>query len=178
VSLLYNPFRTMQKFINRATPDVLDQLMELLKDRFAGLLMDTYGNYFCQKLIQTCNAEQRLVLLRDVSINILTQIQVRFFEISCNPCGTHALQSLIEIVNQKQEEDIIVQAVNDSIYKLSMDNNGTHVMQKIISVVKESNRVEINKTLLERFNDLVFDANGICVVLILSKILAKKTNQL
>ena len=63
--------RTMQKFINRVSPDVLDELMNLLKGKFAALLTDTYGNYFCQKLIQTATAEQRLFLLNDVKFFIL-----------------------------------------------------------------------------------------------------------
>jgi hypothetical protein len=66
----------MQKFINRASPDVLDDLMCLLKGKFSRLLMDTYGNYFCQKLIQTCTAEQRTILLKDVTITLINRYKV------------------------------------------------------------------------------------------------------
>jgi F0F1-type ATP synthase delta subunit len=68
----------------------------------------------------------------------------------------------------RQEEDIIKQAVHDHVHELALDTNGTHVVQKIISVVKEENREHINNIILEHFNKLVFDANGICVVRILN----------
>ena len=48
--------------INRMSPEGIDNVMFKLKDNFSDLLMDTYGNYFCQKLIQTCTSEQRINL--------------------------------------------------------------------------------------------------------------------
>lgn len=42
-----------------------------------------------------------------------------FTEISCNPSGTHALQSMIEILNMHGEEELVKEAVKDDILKLS-----------------------------------------------------------
>ena len=42
-----------------------------------------------------------------------------FTEIACNSSGTHALQSLIEIINMPGEEDLVKQAVKENILKLS-----------------------------------------------------------
>jgi hypothetical protein len=51
------------------TPEGIDRVMEILRDDFSELLMNTYGNYFCQKLIQICNSDQRIVLLNYVNFN-------------------------------------------------------------------------------------------------------------
>jgi hypothetical protein len=59
----------MQKFLNKMSPQEIDKVMSILKDDFSNLLMDTYGNYFCQKLIQTCTSEQRINLLNYVLYN-------------------------------------------------------------------------------------------------------------
>ena len=42
-----------------------------------------------------------------------------FTDISCNPSGTHALQSLIEIINMPGEEELVKQAVKEHILPLS-----------------------------------------------------------
>ena len=82
-----------------------------------------------------------------------------------DPSGTHALQSLIEIVNLNKNEDLIKEILNEeNILKLSFNGNGTHILQKIISCFDEDKRLIINKCILENFYDLCMNANGICVV--------------
>jgi hypothetical protein len=119
-------------------------------------MTDTYGNYFCQKLIQCCSAEQRIFILKHIVNN--------FEAISCNSSGTHALQSLIEIVNMPGEEELLKVSVESNLLKLSIDVNGTHVVQKIISCITEDSREKINEIILDNFNSLVYDPNGICVL--------------
>jgi F0F1-type ATP synthase delta subunit len=64
------------------------------------------------------------------------------------------------------EEDLVKEAIKDSILTLSYDINGTHVIQKVISSIDENNREHINKTLLNNIDKLIYDSNGICVVTI------------
>jgi hypothetical protein len=61
--------RNLQKLLNKIQPEGLDVVLEKIKSNFYELMTDTYGNYFCQKLIQCCSAEQRMFILRNVSIN-------------------------------------------------------------------------------------------------------------
>lgn len=83
-----------------------------------------------------------------------------------DPSGTHALQSLIEIININKNEDIIKEILDmeENILKLALNSNGTHILQKIITVFDEDNRTVINKCILENFSNLCMDPNGICVV--------------
>ena len=86
------------------------------------------------------------------------------------------MQSLMELVNMPEEENVVKEAIKDSkdILRLSLvtiiltfkDVNGTHVMQKIIFAIKEENRSAINEILLENIERLVLDSNGVCVVII------------
>lgn len=93
--------------------------------------------------------------------------------ISCHNSGTHSIQCLMEIINTKEEEEIIKVSIKNDILTLSyvmhmikskQDPNGTHVMQKIIAIIDEKDREYINVTVLNNLLDLVYDANGICVV--------------
>ena len=60
--------RNLQKLLNKIQPEGLDSILDKLKFNFPELMIDTYGNYFCQKLIQSCSAEQRMFILRHVGV--------------------------------------------------------------------------------------------------------------
>jgi len=84
--------------------------------------------------------------------------------ISCHNSGTHSIQCMMEIINTKEEEQVIRQAIQNDILTLSYDSNGTHVIQKIIAIVDEKDREYINSVLMDKILKLIFDANGICVI--------------
>jgi hypothetical protein len=58
--------RFLQKFMNKILPDVLDKFFELLSPKFKEIMNDNYGNYFIQKLMQTCSIQQRLFFIHSV----------------------------------------------------------------------------------------------------------------
>ena len=62
-----------------------------------------------------------------------------FTDISCNPSGTHALQSLIEIINMPGEEELVKEAVKDYILPLSYVNSINILGCKWHSCHSESN---------------------------------------
>lgn len=104
----------MQKFLNKITPENLNYLINRLGDNTAKLMIDTYGNYFCQKLIQSCSAEQRIDILNNVTFFLISKISKDIVNISYDNSGTHALQSLLEIINLAEEEIIILNALKIS----------------------------------------------------------------
>ncbi len=59
--------RNLQKLLNKIQPEGLDSILDKLKYNFPELMIDTYGNYFCQKLIQSCSSDQRMFILRHVT---------------------------------------------------------------------------------------------------------------
>lgn len=54
----------MQKELNMIAPSAMDRLIEVLGPFLNVIMNDTYGNYFSQRLIQSCTAEQRLRILQ------------------------------------------------------------------------------------------------------------------
>ncbi len=67
---LFILFRNLQKLLNKLQPENIDILLDNLKNNFAEMMKDTYGNYFCQKLIQSCSADQRIFIIKSVFPNI------------------------------------------------------------------------------------------------------------
>ena len=148
--------RTMQKLLEKTSPENVNLLLQNLKDHFAYIMQDTYGNYFFQKLIQCCTSEQRIF--------ILTNIKHDFCDISLNASGSHSLQSMIELINIQEEGEIILSSIKGNVLKLSFDSNATHVIQKLILCINESNRSCLNDEIFENFHKFVKDSNGICVI--------------
>ena len=152
-----NGSRNLQKYLDKITPNEITVLIHILYSAFPMIMTDLYGNYFSQKLIQTCSQEQR--------INIIKAIKDSFASISIDIYGTHSIQTLIEIKNTSLEEQILLSYINNTVFlELAYDVNGTHVMQKMISTIKESNREKINTLVFDNITLLLSDANGVCVV--------------
>lgn len=148
--------RTLQKMINKMSTDKIDMVLENLKDHFPEVIVDLYGNYFCQRLIQCSSSNQRVFILNCISN--------KFADIACNASGTHSLQTLVEMANLNEEKIILKQCAEKDVIKLSLDNNATHVIQKIISLLRDNERELIISTILKNFNRLAYDSNGICVL--------------
>ena len=62
--------RIMQKELNNISPENLEFLLNRLCPGLTGIMIDTYGNYFSQKLIQCCSPQQRLKILKSVILNL------------------------------------------------------------------------------------------------------------
>lgn len=58
--------RIMQKELNSISPENLELLLRRLSPSLTGIMIDTYGNYFSQKLIQCSSPQQRVTILKSV----------------------------------------------------------------------------------------------------------------
>ena len=74
-------------------------------------MIDIYGNYFCQKLIQSSSADQRILILK--------YIQNEFINISFDNSGTHVIQALLDLINLKDEEIIILNSIKGKEVEMS-----------------------------------------------------------
>lgn len=54
----------MQDFIKKeATMDLINKIIDRIKNDFGRLMIDSYGNYFCQNLLRTVSPENRLKII-------------------------------------------------------------------------------------------------------------------
>lgn len=56
----------MQKFLMKINTDTINIIIEILSDSLEKIIIDTYGNYFCQKLIHSCNNNQKVEIIKHV----------------------------------------------------------------------------------------------------------------
>jgi len=146
----------LQRALAKASPDVLEFIVVEVGDNLHELMVDSYGNYFCQKLLQSSSSKQRLYLLKKISPHMI--------KIACDKRGTHSMQSLIQLINMDEEEVTLEEAIKDHVIELSFNQNGTHVLQKVILTVKVSKLDYIFYDCYDKLIELSLDANGLCVV--------------
>jgi hypothetical protein len=60
--------RNLQKLLNKAEPEYIEKILNMVVNHLPIIMINTYGNYFSQKLVQCCTADQRVLILKSVII--------------------------------------------------------------------------------------------------------------
>ena len=101
----------MQKLLDAANPVIVNFLLKEVETVIPQLMVDNYGNYFCQRLLINCSSDQRMVILHS--------IENEFIQICQNKKGTHAIQKIIDLVNLDQEEKFFQRVLLGNVADLS-----------------------------------------------------------
>lgn len=96
----------MQKVLNKSPLHFNTILINALKDNMTKVMIDIYGNYFCQQMIQKSTKEQIIL--------ILNYIKRDYVKIAKDYSGTHVLQAILDKVSSKEEQCIILEAIKGS----------------------------------------------------------------
>lgn len=150
--------RMLQNNLDNFSKQIIDILIDKIKSSFEKLMSDVYGNYFCQKLYNMSNFEQRLL--------ILECIKDSFISISKTKSGSHVAQSIIEQALTPEEKKKIMSFMLNYEIEMALDTEGTHVLQKIIQIFPEIERQSLTDVLCksENVNILSKDLKGISVI--------------
>ena len=150
--------RMLQNNLDNFSKQIIDALIDKIKSSFQKLMSDVYGNYFCQKLYNLSNFEQRLL--------ILESIKDSFISISKTKSGSHVAQSIIEQALTQEEKKKIMSFMLNYEIEMALDTEGTHVLQKIIQIFPEAERQSLTDVLCksENVNILCKDLKGISVI--------------
>jgi len=110
-------------------------LIQTVTPYFADLMMDQFGNYLSQKILEVSDAQE----IKGIIGTILPTIT----EISTNIHGTRAIQFLVQVLFKllpQLEDDLmtIIQELNFNIRQLSLDVHGNHVIQSFLCIFKAS----------------------------------------
>lgn len=73
----------LQRLLDNANPQIVTFLLNEIQTVLPSLMVDNYGNYFCQRLLINCSSDQRMQILQRISCD--------FVKICCNKKGTHTI---------------------------------------------------------------------------------------
>ncbi|PIN02045.1 Translational repressor Pumilio/PUF3 and related RNA-binding proteins (Puf superfamily) [Handroanthus impetiginosus] len=123
----YHGCRFLQKLFDEGTPLDVHIIFNEIIDHVIDLMTNRFGNYLMQKLLEVCNEEQRMHILRKV-----TEEPGELVRISLNTHGTRVVQKLIETVETIQQISIVVSGLHRGFLSLAKDLNGNHVIQRCL----------------------------------------------
>ena len=148
--------REIYKTIQRLSQECKTVLITRLGTNLVKVMIDIYGNYSCQQLIQSSSPEQITLMLQ--------YIHQHFVKIAKDYSGTHVLQALLDVLSSKEQEKLILSSIKSSELEMAYDINATHVLQKIVVTIPEERRSELNQVILSSLKPLSLNPNGICLV--------------
>ena len=107
-------------------PEILENVVELM--------IDPFGNYLIQKVLEKCSEQQRTEILSHVAA------RDKLVCSSLNMHGTRAMQKLIETVSNQEQRDIVVKSLTEEnkILQLIKDLNGEHSFTLLLKIISLS----------------------------------------
>ncbi|CAL0323807.1 unnamed protein product [Lupinus luteus] len=103
------------------------------------LMMNPFGNYVFQKLVEICSEQQRTHI-----ILVVTNSDFHFVTMCLDIHGTRAVQKLLEHVTTQEQRSLIMSALSPDAVALTKDPNGIHVVEHCLKhFSNEDNRASI-----------------------------------
>ncbi|KAJ3702633.1 hypothetical protein LUZ61_006338 [Rhynchospora tenuis] len=131
--------------------EVVDHAMELMVNQF--------GNYLMQKILEVCDDEQRMRL-----VSLVTQDPMKLIKVSLNVHGTRVVQKLIETLTSRRQIKLVISALKPGIVDLMKDLNGNHVVQQCLQSFKGEDNKFIFDAAAAHCVDIATHQHGCCVL--------------
>lgn len=148
--------RFLQRQLEIGGPEAATKIFNEIQLNVIELMIDPFGNYLIQKLLERVDEKQRTTLVCNASS--------QFVRIALDPHGTRALQKLVECVNTEEEFEIIVKSLSSYVVLLSRDLNGNHVIQKCLQKLPPNSCNFIFDAACEHCVKIAKHRHGCCVL--------------
>lgn len=154
----YHGSRILQKLLAKTEKYIIGELFDDIKIYLPRILIDTYGNYFCQKFYSYLEINQK--------INFLYVLKNNLSNISSTQIGTYSIQAIIEQMLTEKERTVFAELLlNDYNYmKMCLDRNAVHVIEKVITCYTQKSIQFIYDFVLVNFLNMAVNSTGLCVL--------------
>ncbi|OMO86992.1 hypothetical protein CCACVL1_09335 [Corchorus capsularis] len=151
--------RFLQRLFDDGTQQDVQIIFEEIIDHVVELMMNPFGNYLMQKLLEVCNEEQRMQILL-----VVTQEPGQLVKISLNTHGTRVIQKLIETLKTRQQISLVISALEPGFLALIKDLNGNHVVQRCLQCLSSEDNRFIFVAAAKYCVDIATHQHGCCVL--------------
>ncbi|GJR33034.1 putative pumilio homolog 8, chloroplastic [Tanacetum coccineum] len=136
------------RFVQSVFDDANQEHVEIVFNEIIGhvneLMVNPFGNYLMQKLLEVCNEEQRMCIIMEV-----TREPRELVHISLNTHGTRVVQKLIETLKTRKQIKMVISALEPGFLSLIKDLNGNHVIQRCLQCLSnEDNKIPSSVSML------------------------------
>lgn len=128
-------------------------------DHVVELMMNPFGNYLVQKLLEKGSAEQRMKILV-----MVTKRHGELVKVSLNIHGTRAVQKLISSLKTQEEKFVVISALEPGFLDLIRDLNGNHVLQHCLQHLPNEENKFIFAAAAKFCLEIATHRHGCCVL--------------
>ncbi|EOY16020.1 Pumilio 7, putative [Theobroma cacao] len=154
-----NGCRFLQRIFDEGSCLDVQIIFNEINDNIVELMMDPFGNYLVQKLLDVCTEEQRLQI-----VLMVTKEAGQLVRISLNTYGTRVVQKLIETLKSRQQISLVKSALKPGILDLIKDLNGNHVLQRCLQCLDNEDNKIIFDAAAKFCVDIATHRHGCCVL--------------
>ncbi|KAL4310844.1 hypothetical protein GQ457_01G001160 [Hibiscus cannabinus] len=151
--------RFLQKLFDEGTREDVEIIFKEIVDHVVELMMNPFGNYLMQKLLEVCDEEQRMQILL-----VATEEPGQLVRISLNTHGTRVVQKLIETLKTRQQISLVISALEPGFLSLIKDLNGNHVVQRCLQCLSSEDNRFIFVAAAKYCVDIATHQHGCCVL--------------
>ncbi|GLT70949.1 hypothetical protein SLA2020_429950 [Shorea laevis] len=151
--------RFLQKIFDEGSPKDVQIVFNEIIGHVVELMVNPFGNYLMQKLLDVCNEEQRKQILL-----MVTEEPGQLVRISLNTHGTRVVQKLIETLKTRHEISLVITALEPGFLSLIKDLNGNHVVQRCLQCLGIEDNKFIFVAAAKYCVDIATHRHGCCVL--------------
>ncbi|GAB2276913.1 hypothetical protein Dimus_011623 [Dionaea muscipula] len=151
--------RFLQKKLTEGTLEDVSTIFDGIISHIVDLSTDPFGNYVIQKLLEVCNEDQRLLVIRATSRKTGDLVKM-----SCDTHGTRVVQKIIETVKTTEQSSLIQSSLRPGVMSLIKNMNGNHVAQRCLQHFEPQEKQFIFEAAISHFLDLAKDRHGCCLL--------------
>jgi len=138
-------------------------------------MVDPFGNYLFQKILEKITAEERIMVVKSVSSRLVNA--------SLNLHGTRSVQKIVELCTMDEENstesqnknvgdgtseetasDVLTKALMPAAARLCIDSHGNHVIQRILLKLGHKHSKFVFDAVAESVGDVARHRHGCCVI--------------
>ncbi|XP_061350091.1 putative pumilio homolog 8, chloroplastic [Gastrolobium bilobum] len=154
-----NGCRFLQRMVDEGTSKDVRIVFKGVIENVVELMMDPFGNYLVQKLLDVCREDQRLQI-----VLMLTKEPGLLVRTSLNLHGTRVVQKLIGTLNSRKQISLVRSAIQPGFLDLIKDLNGNHVIQRCLQCFSCEDNEFIFEAAAKFCVDIATHQHGCCVL--------------
>lgn len=120
------------------------------------MMVDPFGNYLFQKLLEQSTETQKTEIVQSVSKNLVAA--------ALNLHGTRSVQKVVEMCSNGEQLHIIVKALKDDTVRLCIDSNGNHVIQRALQHMAPNDNQFVFDAIARECTTVGTHRHGCCVL--------------
>lgn len=122
----------------------------------AVLMVDPFGNYLVQKLVERCSSDQMrqvVLAMRDKPLQICKDLH-----------GTRSVQKIVEVLTTSPHKRLLSEYLLSVFVNLTYEINGNHVIQKILNSWSSEDKQFLYDAMMSNCAQIACHMHGCCIM--------------